>query len=132
ELAGHVVTLREVSDTSGSNYQGRAAVLSVARDGEPLYEMQPEKRFYAVRSMATTEIAIRSSFGGDLYMIIGEETSQGGVTIRGYWNPLVSWIWVGWLVVACGSLLSLSGTSRRKTGHASSVATPPAKGVPAE
>lgn len=132
ELAGNVITLREVSDASGSNYQGRAAILSVARDGKPLYEMQPEKRFYTVRSMATTEIAIRSSFSGDLYMIIGEETQQGGVTIRGYWNPLVSWIWAGWVIVACGSLLSLSGTSRRRAERSAPAAAPPARGVPAE
>lgn len=132
ELAGNVITLREVSDASGSNYQGRAAVLSVARDGKPLYQMQPEKRFYTVRSMATTEIAIRSSFSGDLYMIIGEETQQGGVTIRGYWNPLVSWIWTGWLVVACGSLLSLSGSSRRKASSKAASPVPTAPGVPAE
>lgn len=130
ELAGNVVTLRGVEDTGGPGYQGRAAVLSVARDGVPLYEMRPEKRFYEVRSMATTEIAIRSAFTGDLYMVAGEETSAGGVIIRGYWNPLVSWIWAGWLTVGFGALLSLSVTLRRPAMRR--VAAPGAKGVPAE
>lgn len=130
ELAGNVVTLRGVEDAGGAGYIGRAAVLSVARDGIPLYEMRPEKRFYKVRSMATTEIAIRSSLAGDLYMIVGDETSQGGVTMRGYWNPLVSWIWAGWLIVAFGALLSLSATLRRPAMRA--VAANGAKGVPAE
>ncbi|RIK85110.1 MAG: c-type cytochrome biogenesis protein CcmF [Hyphomicrobiales bacterium] len=133
ELAGRVVTLRDVSDADGPNYRGRVATLSVSQDGRPLYEMRPQKRFYTVRSMATTEIAIRSSFSGDLYLLVGEETQAGGVTIRGYWNPLVGWIWAGWLVVACGALLSLSGTGRRKAIAASTdMAVPAARGVPAE
>ena len=130
ELAGNVITLRGVEDSGGPGYQGRAAVLSVARDGVPLYEMRPEKRFYTVRSMATTEIAIRAAFTGDLYMVAGEETGAGGVIIRGYWNPLVSWIWAGWLTVGFGALLSLSVTLRRPAMRR--VAAPGAKGVPAE
>jgi cytochrome c-type biogenesis protein CcmF len=93
--------------------------------------MRPQKRFYKLRAMATTEIAIRSSFSGDLYMIVGEETGAGGVVIRGYWNPLVSWIWAGWLVVACGALLSLSSARRRPAAHAAVAAARP-QGVPAE
>ncbi len=131
ELAGNVITLRGLEDAGGAGYQGRAAVLSVSRDGLPLYEMRPEKRFYTVRSMATTEIAIRSSFAGDLYLIAGDETAGGGVTIRGYWNPLVSWIWAGWLFVGCGALLSLSGLLRRRPA-ARVAARPAADGVPAE
>src|SRR5690606_27723581 len=32
ELAGRVVTLRDVADADGANYRGRAAVLSVSQD----------------------------------------------------------------------------------------------------
>ncbi len=131
ELAGSIITLRGLEDASRPGYQGRAAVLSVSRDGLPLYEMRPEKRFYQVRSMATTEIAIRSTCAGDLYLIAGDENAGGGVTIRGYWNPLVSWIWAGWLFVGFGALLSLSGTLRRSPA-ARAAPAPAVDGVPAE
>lgn len=131
ELAGNVITLRGLEDSSRPGYQGRAAALSVSRDGLPLYEMRPEKRFYQVRSMATTEIAIRSSFAGDLYLIAGDENATGGVIIRGYWNPLVSWIWVGWLFVGFGALLSLSAVLGRRPVTRAAPA-PAAEGVPAE
>ncbi len=131
ELAGNVITLRGLEDAGGAGYQGRAALLSVSRDGLPLYEMRPEKRFYQVRSMATTEIAIRSSFAGDLYLIAGDETGNGGITIRGYWNPLVSWIWAGWLFVGGGALLSLSGMLRRRAAPRAAPARA-VDGVPAE
>jgi cytochrome c-type biogenesis protein CcmF len=130
ELAGNVVTLRGVEDANGPGYSGRAAALSVSRDGVPLAEMRPEKRFYRVRSMATTEIAIRSSLAGDLYMVAGDETAQGGIVIRGYWNPLVNWIWAGWLVVAFGALLSLSSARRKRAPRA--VSATGIEGVPAE
>jgi cytochrome c-type biogenesis protein CcmF len=130
ELAGHAITLRGVEDANTSSYQGRAALLSVARGGVPLYELRPEKRFYKVRSMATTEIDIHSSLSGDLYLIFGDETQGGGVTIRGYWNPLVIWIWAGWLAVACGALLSLSSARLKRVSRAAPAAAP--DGVPAE
>jgi cytochrome c-type biogenesis protein CcmF len=130
ELAGNVVTLRGVEDANGPGYSGRAAALSVSRDGVPLTEMRPEKRFYRVRSMATTEIAIRSSLAGDLYMVAGDETAQGGIVIRGYWNPLVNWIWAGWFVVAFGALLSLSSARRKRAPRA--VSATGIEGVPAE
>ncbi|WP_311027861.1 heme lyase CcmF/NrfE family subunit [Mesorhizobium koreense] len=130
ELAGNVVTLRGVEDANGPGYSGRAAALSVSKDGVPLTEMRPEKRFYRVRSMATTEIAIRSSLAGDLYMVAGDETAEGGIVIRGYWNPLVNWIWTGWLVVAFGALLSLSSARRKRAPRA--VPATGIEGVPAE
>src|SRR5690606_33994892 len=129
ELAGNVITLRGVEDANGPGYTGRAARLSVSRDGVPLDEMRPGKRFYSIRSMATTEIAIRPLLAGDLYMVAGDETAQGGIVIRGYWNPLVSWIWVGWVVVAVGALLSLSSVRRKRAPRA--IQAPGAEGVPA-
>ncbi|AAV97332.1 cytochrome c-type biogenesis protein CycK (plasmid) [Ruegeria pomeroyi DSS-3] len=129
EAGGYTLTLRELQDTGSANYNARVARFSISRDGELLFEMAPEKRFYPVREMATTEIAIRSSLAGDLYMVMGDEDGQGTVVVRIFWNPLVNWIWLGWLVLLLGALLSLSKPSRRA---ARSRTPEPIEGVPAE
>jgi cytochrome c-type biogenesis protein CcmF len=52
--------------------------------------------------------AIRSGIGSDLYLALGDPNEQGGWTIRAYWKPMVSWIWLGGLIMALGGMVSLS------------------------
>lgn len=133
QLAGFVLTLRDLEDITDPNYQGRRATFSVARDGAPLFELRPEKRFYPIRAMTTTEVALRPLWGGDLYAVMGDEASDGRLVARIFWNPLVSWIWIGWAVVLIGAVLSLTERTRfarRVTRPAMS--GPEQEGVPAE
>ncbi len=107
-------------------------MFSVARDGQPLFELLPEKRFYPIRAMTTTEVAIRSRWSADLYAVMGDETAGGGLVARLYWNPLVSWIWLGWAVILGGATLSLSERTRSAAPKTRATARPQTKGVPAE
>ena len=113
DAGGYTVTLRELTDTDGANYDARTARFSVSKHGTLLDELAPEKRFYTVRNMATTEVAIRSVMRGDLYIVMGDEPGDGSVVTRIFWNPLVSWIWLGWMVLLIGALMSLSKSDRR-------------------
>ena len=113
DAGGYTVTLRELADTDGANYDARTARFSVSKHGTLLDELAPEKRFYTVRNMATTEVAIRSVMRGDLYIVMGDEPGDGSVVTRIFWNPLVSWIWLGWMVLLIGALMSLSKSDRR-------------------
>jgi cytochrome c-type biogenesis protein CcmF len=108
EISDFTVTLRNLADTDGENFQGRVAEFSVSQNGNLLFVMQPQKRFYKIRNMTTTEIAIHSFFSGDLYMVMGNESESGGITARIFWNPLIIWIWLGWMIVLAGSMLSLT------------------------
>ncbi|MEK9971491.1 MAG: cytochrome c-type biogenesis CcmF C-terminal domain-containing protein, partial [Ferrovibrio sp.] len=101
-----------VAPYKGPNYtaqQGRFEVLG--DDGRVLHEMQPAQRRYQQPPMETTEAAIRPSPLGDLYAVVGEGDATRGWAVRLYWKPLVSWIWLGALIMAFGGFLSL--TDRR-------------------
>jgi cytochrome c-type biogenesis protein CcmF len=69
--------------------------------------LTPEKRFYPVQAMPTTEAAIHSTGLADLYAVIGDPAG-GGWTVRIYHEPLVPWIWAGALIMVAGGFLSLS------------------------
>lgn len=58
--------------------------------------------------MTTTESAIMSGVLGDLYVVLGEELSDGRASIRAYYIPLVNWIWAGWIVIIFGSVFALT------------------------
>jgi cytochrome c-type biogenesis protein CcmF len=57
--------------------------------------------------MATTEAGIETFGFSQLYISLGE-IAGGGTTVRLFWMPLVTLIWVGPMIMALGGLLSLS------------------------
>ena len=83
--------------------------LLVLRNGKPAGTMEPGKWFYRKHEeQPTTEVAIRRSVSEDLYVILaGYDVQSQSVTLQVFINPLVSWIWVGFGVLAMGTILAL-------------------------
>ena len=109
ELAGFTVTLKSVEDLVGYNYDGQSGIFEVSK-GRMTQTLQSEHRIYRVTGQPTTEVGLRTTPLGDLYVVLGDpqENSQRPAWVaRMYYNPLVSWIWLGALVMAFGGGLSL-------------------------
>ena len=61
------------------------------------------------RAQTTTTEAAIATFGfSQLYVSLGDIAADGTTTVRIYWKPLVTLIWLGAVVMALGGLLSLS------------------------
>ena len=127
-VGAYTVTLVEVHDESGPNYRTTKAEMHVARDGRPVAVLHPEKRFYPVAQMPTTEAGIDYSLARDIYLVLGDPQEGGGFAVRSYVKPFVNWIWIGAALMALGGVLSLS--DRRYRRAAGAVRAPNA--VPAE
>ena len=104
----YVVTFKGMESVKGPNYSARRASLSVSRHGVDLGSLDTEKRSYPRGEMVTTEAAILTGFWEDLYVVLGGEAGNGRISLRAYRNPLVSWIWLGWMIMAVGAALALS------------------------
>jgi len=89
-----------------SNYVGARGTFTVTRGGERVATLYPEKRFYTVQQMPTTEAAIDRGFARDLYVSLGELTKDGTWIVRVQHKPFMGWIWAGALVIAAGGLLA--------------------------
>ena len=64
--------------------------------------------------MVTTEAAIRATFFGDLYAVIGDKDHQNdGYITRIYFNPLVPWMWAGAILMVLGASVSLTDRRHR-------------------
>ena len=107
-IAGYDVTLDGYRQQAGSNYAETLVAFTVRSGGSTVATMTPSKRRFAVRAMETTESSIRTFGFSQLYLSIGDIRDDGTVTVRIYWKPLVTLIWLGALVMAFGGLLSLS------------------------
>jgi cytochrome c-type biogenesis protein CcmF len=114
-----------VPDAPGSrNLRWQAlAFFSVAKDGEPVGAIRTEKRLYQVPQVVMTEVGIRGwpipRIGPleDLYVILEAFEDQQGMlldpnssqeaTFTFLINPLVSFIWLGCMVLALGGLIAM-------------------------
>ena len=84
--------------------------VSVFDDGKLIAEMTPARWYFEKRpDEPTTEVAIRRAFGEDLYIVLtpdfdpATQTVTYAITV----NPLVNWIWLGFAILAIGSIVSL-------------------------
>ncbi|MGC1505652.1 MAG: heme lyase CcmF/NrfE family subunit [Sulfitobacter sp.] len=102
------LTLTDVQELRGPNYLSTMGVLTLREGGGFIAELRPEKRFYPVAQMPTTEAGIDYDLIRDVYVVIGDQQNNGGWTIRTYIKPLTNWIWIGAALMALGGLLSLS------------------------
>lgn len=102
-----------VTPIKGPNYTAQQGRFEVLEAGRVVREMRPAQRRYQQPPMETTEAAIRPSPVADLYAVVGEGDAQRGWAVRLYWKPLVSWIWLGALVMTLGGMLSLSDRRHR-------------------
>jgi cytochrome c-type biogenesis protein CcmF len=129
DVGAYTVELKEVSDIRGPNYLSTMAQIALSTDGRDLGILTPEKRFYPVAEMPTTEAGLHQNLARDVYIVIGDEQVGGGWAVRTYIKPMTSWIWIGCAMMALGGLISL--TDRRfRVGVGASKSK--AKAVPAE
>jgi cytochrome c-type biogenesis protein CcmF len=99
-----------VEKVDGPNYSVDQGHLTAFKNDVKVAELFPEKRFYHVQGMPTTEAAIDQSLTRDLYIALGDQ-QDGGWAVRTYIKPFANWLWIGAIVMALGGMLSL--TDRR-------------------
>ncbi|MGI9400427.1 MAG: heme lyase CcmF/NrfE family subunit [Rhizobiaceae bacterium] len=108
DVAGYSVKFDNVLPRKGSNYVEDVVVFTVTAPNGRIFEMQPAKRVYTTRRMPTTEAAIETVWFSQLYVSPGEVARDGSVTVRYWWKPLVTLIWLGPLSMIIGGFISLS------------------------
>jgi len=113
-VSGYEFTFEGAREGRGPNYSRLSGVFKVARDGDHIATLEPEKRVYNVSRQPTTEAAIHTLLAGDLYAVIGDpEGTDGAFVTRLYFNPLVVWMWIGTLIMVFGGALSLTDRRHR-------------------
>ena len=94
---------------SGPNYREVVAHFTVRRsNGDILGSMEPSRRTFPSRNMATTEAALMRRGVSQIYLSLGDPAADGSVPVRLYFKPLVLLIWLGALIMFVGGGLSLS------------------------
>lgn len=94
------------------NYDVRTATFLITHSGEKIAELSPEMRYYPIRQMQTSEVAIDSNLWRDVYLVLGEATPTDEsapathIGIRLYVTPGMFFLWLGFGLIALGGGIS--------------------------
>lgn len=142
----HIVTMKPGDTVSVSEYTLRFDGLTPARgpnytedrgtftlldsEGGEIANIVSSKRIYTARQMPTTEAGIETLGFSQVYVSMGDPTDDGGIVVRAWWKPVVTFIWLGSIVMMLGGAMSLA--DRRLRIGAPSRRQPKVAPVPAE
>ena len=112
-LGRYEITLDAVRETRGPNYVTTMGDMTLRASGAEIATLHPEKRFYPVAGMPTTEAGIDGGIWRDLYVVIGDPQEGGGWAVRSHVKPMAAWIWGGSILMALGGVVSLSDRRMR-------------------
>jgi cytochrome c-type biogenesis protein CcmF len=102
------VVMDSVGTRGGPNYQETVARMTVRSGGAVVTTIEPARRQFAARQMATTQAGIATLNLGQLYISIADPAADGSIPARLYWKPLVTLIWLGACCMAFGGAVSLA------------------------
>jgi cytochrome c-type biogenesis protein CcmF len=109
DLAHYRLTFDGLFNRTGPNYRDVVGHFTVRRtNGELIGVMEPSRRTFPARNMATTEAALMTRGVSQLYLSLGDPSPDGSVPVRLYFKPYVLLMWLGAVVMFLGGGLSLS------------------------
>jgi cytochrome c-type biogenesis protein CcmF len=78
------------------------------KNGKPLHELTPGQRFYPNQQTPFASVDARYHWNEDLYVILSAfERNGSSATIKVLINPMISWIWIGGVVILLGVLVAV-------------------------
>jgi cytochrome c-type biogenesis protein CcmF len=128
EVGKYTVEFNSETPVTGPNFTGRDGRFRIYAGANEIADVISEKRDFKPNG-STTEVGLLQTLLGDVYVVMGDKTADGGRVVRMYYNPFVTFIWLGALIMFMGGALSLSDR-RFRVGAPKRRASP--VGVPAE
>ena len=107
ELAGYRFRFDGLTAVEESNHFKVIGAFTVS-NGHPLGVLRPAKKFYPQEQAPIAYVDYRLGLREDLYLVLGDFARDGSqATIKLQVNRLVSWIWIGGVVLTLGALLAI-------------------------
>jgi cytochrome c-type biogenesis protein CcmF len=108
-LRNYTLTYRGLDAGRGPNYDEYSARLELSRGGRSAGELLAKKLLYDKNpEQPMTEVGLRPDLVEDVYVVLAGFEGQGETaSFKVYVNPLMTWIWVGGVVMILGVLIAV-------------------------
>jgi cytochrome c-type biogenesis protein CcmF len=112
-LSGYNVRFDGLRASEESNHFKVTGTFTVS-NGRPLGVLSPAKKFYPQEQTPIAAVDYRLGFIEDLYVVLGDFAQDGShATIKVQVNRMVSWLWIGGLILTIGAALAILPDQRR-------------------
>jgi cytochrome c-type biogenesis protein CcmF len=114
ELGGYRVRFDGLAASEESNHFKVTGTFAVAQGARPLDVLQPAKKFYPQERTPIAYVDYRLGLLEDVYLVLGDFAQDGShATIKVQVNRMVSWLWLGGVVLTLGAVLAVLPDRRR-------------------
>jgi cytochrome c-type biogenesis protein CcmF len=109
EIGPYTLVCQSYTMDDNPNYANEWAIMNVFRGGQQVTTLYPERRFYKSTGQPQTIPRIYNFMTvHDLYLVYeGKNEDTGRPIVKAHLNPLVSWIWIGFLLIVFGTNVCL-------------------------
>jgi cytochrome c-type biogenesis protein CcmF len=108
ELAGYKFRFDGLAAHDAGNHFRVESTFNVTNGGIKAHQLKPAKKFYPQEQSPIAYVDYRLGFIEDLYLVLGDFERDGSqATVKVQVNRMVSWIWIGGLVLTLGTLLAI-------------------------
>ena len=108
DFAGYRLQYMNIVSENLPNMEQVTTRVKVFRGDRLVDTLYPQRRFYQHPEQATTEVDRHTPLRGDLYLVfIDYNPKDGKAVFKAYFNPLVKFVWIGWIVVIFGTHLCI-------------------------
>jgi cytochrome c-type biogenesis protein CcmF len=106
EFAGYTLQYRRAFDDEDGLRYRIGVEMDVSRGNTRIGTLVPKKDLHWSTNQWKTEVAVRSTFREDLYIILASIEQDGLATFRLLLNPLVMWLWIGSVLLMAGGIVA--------------------------
>jgi cytochrome c-type biogenesis protein CcmF len=114
QLAGYRIRFDGLASNEESNHFRVVGSFTVTNGRAAPAVMRPAKKFYPQESSPIAGVDYHLGLREDLYIVLGDFARDGSqATIKVQVNRLVSWIWIGGVILTLGAALAILPERRR-------------------
>ena len=106
EFKDVLITFSEIKLNNKKNFQELRGYFIIEKNNKQIGLIKSGKNFYFAKKTLTTEAGIFHDWLRDIYIILGEEKDDKWA-IKIYNNPLVSFIWLGVIIMILSGVIGL-------------------------
>jgi len=114
ELAGYRVRFDGLSASEESNHFKVTGAFTMTTGRSSFAELRPARKFYPQEQTPIAAVDYRLGWLEDVYLVLGDFARDGSqATVKLQVNRLVSWLWIGGLVLTLGAALAILPDRRK-------------------
>jgi cytochrome c-type biogenesis protein CcmF len=108
-VGDYTARLDAVRVTDDDRKQAVTGHFTILKDGAEITKMYPARWYFKKHEdQPTTEVAIRRTFAEDFYLVMPKfELADQSADVEVVVTPLVNWVWLGFGMIAIGTLIAL-------------------------